>query len=512
MFDLRKILAFLKKNFQGKDILIFSLITVVYFITRLINLDKFPIFTDEGIYIHWAKIAWHDATWRFISLTDGKQPLHVWGIIPFLKLFPENPLLAGRLFSVITGFVALIGTYITLFYLWGKKAANWGAFFYLLTPFFLFYDRMALIDSGVNTFFIWSLFFSVLLIRTLRLDVALITGIVAGFGLLAKSSTKMFLALSALSPILIWEKSMKKWLGKVFNFAILFIFILFLSVLIYNVQRLSPFLHFVAVKNKTFVMTLPEFLQNPFQTVDDNIRLVPVYTVWESAFILPLIAFFGFVLLFKKDKRLFLYILAWIVLPYLAIAFLAKVIFPRYLIFFGSIFLMLASFYLSIAKNKTLTILLVGLYILSIVYFNYTILFSHKNIPFPEVDRGQYIEGVSSGWGIREIVNFAREKSKEKPVIIIAEGNFGMAGDVLDASLGQGDRISIKAYWPLTREDLIENQKEREKNLVLVVFSHRDSFPTDLPLKFIKKFSKPGSKSAFHLFELWHEYYPSTIE
>lgn len=512
MFDLRKILAFLKKNFQGKDILILVLLVTVYFVTRLINLDKFPIFTDEGIYIHWAKVAWHDASWRFISLTDGKQPLQTWGMIPFLKLFPQNPLMAGRLFSVTTGFTALVGTYVTLFYLWGKKAANWGSFFYLLTPFFLFYDRMALIDSGVNAAFIWIFFFSIFLIRSYRLDIALIFGLVSGFSLLAKSSTKIFVALSALSPVLVWEKSIKRWLPKILNFSFLYLITLFLAFLIYNVQRLSPFLHFVAVKNKTFVMTLPEFLQNPFELVGSNLQLIPVYTVWESAFILPLIALFGFFLLFKKDKKLFLYILAWIILPYLAITFFAKVIFPRYLIFFGSIFLILASYYLSMTKNKILTNLLVGLYLLSVVYFNYPILFNQKNIPFPEVDRGQYIEGVSSGWGIREIVNFAREKSKEKPVIIVAEGNFGMAGDVLDASLGQHDRISIKAYWPLNREQLIENQKERDKNLVLVVFSHRDSFPTDLPLKFIKKFSKPGNKSAFHLFELWHEYYPSTIK
>src|SRR3989338_9387720 len=104
MFDIISILSWAKKNLRRKDVVLIFLLVFLYLLTRLINLDQFPIFSDEGIYIRWAKVAWHDATWRFISLTDGKQPLQTWGTIPFLKLFPDNALLAGRLFSVITGF------------------------------------------------------------------------------------------------------------------------------------------------------------------------------------------------------------------------------------------------------------------------------------------------------------------------------------------------------------------------------------------------------------------------
>ncbi len=502
MFELSRIWAWFKQNFKSRDWLFISIVVALYFVTRLINLDKFPIFTDEGIYINWAKIAWKDATWRFISLTDGKQPLHIWGIIPFLKLYPENPLLAGRLFSVATGFGALIGTYVTLFYLWGKKVANWGVLFYVFTPFFLFYDRLALIDSGVNTFFIWTLFFSILLVRTMRLDVALMMGFVTGFGLLAKSSSKMFVALAALSPILIWEKNIKKWLGKIVNFGFLFLIVLFLSLLIYNVQRLSPFLHFVAEKNKTFVRTVPELLQNPFESLYGNLKLVPLYTSWESAFVLVLIAVLGFYLLFKKDWRVAVYLASWIVLPYVAIAFFAKVIFPRYLIFFGSIFLILASYYLSQVKKGLLVTSLIVLYILSIAYFDYTILYSHRNIPFPEVDRGQYIEGTSSGFGVKEIMDIAREKSKEKPVILLAEGNFGVVGDMLSASIGQSDKISVRGYWPLDEIHLKENMKDVGENYVYVVFSHRQEFPGIWPITLIQKYEKPGGQSAFHLFEL----------
>src|SRR3972149_6433085 len=123
MFDIFKILSFIKKQFNRKDVLIIVLIIASFFATRLINLDKSPIFSDEGIYIRWAKVAWHDATWRFISLTDGKKPLQTWGTIPLLKLFPDNALLAGRMFSVATGSISLLGIFSLLFYLFNKKTA-----------------------------------------------------------------------------------------------------------------------------------------------------------------------------------------------------------------------------------------------------------------------------------------------------------------------------------------------------------------------------------------------------
>lgn len=130
MFDFFKILSFLKKNLKTKDWFIVPGLILLFLLTRAINLDKFPIFTDEGIYIHWAKVAWHDASWRFISLTDGRQPLQTWATIPFLKLFPNNPLLAGRIFSMAFGFLGMSGIFGLLYYLWGKQAAFLGTFLY----------------------------------------------------------------------------------------------------------------------------------------------------------------------------------------------------------------------------------------------------------------------------------------------------------------------------------------------------------------------------------------------
>ncbi|KKP72298.1 MAG: hypothetical protein UR68_C0018G0018 [Candidatus Roizmanbacteria bacterium GW2011_GWA2_35_19] len=129
-------------------------------------------------------------------------------------------------------------------------------------------------------------------------------------------------------------------------------------------------------------------------------------------------------------------------------------------------------------------------------------MFDYKNIPFPEVDRGQYLEGWPAGWGIKEFMDFARAQSETKPVVIIAEGNFGMAADVLDVFLKRNDKITIKGYWPLGEEQLRENLSLLKDNHVYVFFSHQETFPPNWPLKEFKTIEKPGGKSTFRIFEL----------
>lgn len=501
MFNIFDIFNFFKKKFNRTDFLIIVSLILFYFITRLINLEKFPIFTDEGIYINWAKTAWHDASMRFISLTDGKQPLQTWVTIPLLKIFPNQPLFAGRLFSVLTGFASLIGLFSLLFFLFNKKTAFLGSFFYIFTPYFLFYDRMALTDSAVNMAFIWILFFSVILIKTIRLDIALLFGLIGGLSLLTKSSVQLFLMLSIFAPIILKRKEIS--VKKLVNFYLLLSLVFLLSLAIYNIQRLSPYMHYIAIKNTTFLMTKDEFFQEPFSLFWNNFKGVWVNIIWESGFVLTVFSLLGLIILFNKNFFLALYLLVWFFIPFFVICAISKVIFPRYLIFFASLFVIFASLYFSYLKNKKTYWIFFILLFLTQLFFDHKILFDFKNISFPPIDRGQYIEGAPAGWGVKEIINFSIKKSQEKPVMLLAEGNFGLIADMLRASLPRdGHQVEVVGYWPLDLPQLLENQKELEKKYVYVVFPHRTEFPTTWPIKSIMKFEKPGGQSMIYFFEL----------
>jgi len=508
MFDYRIIFNSIRSYLSVRDVLIVSSIIIVFFVVRLTNLEILPIFNDEGIYIEWAKIAKNDPAWRFISLTDGKQPLQTWLTILLLKLFPEHALYAGRFMSVLTGLGAMAGVITLLAYLFNKKTAYIGAVLYVIAPYFVFYDRMAMIDSGVNAAFIWILFFSILLVRTMRLDVALLFGIVGGIGLLSKSSVMMFLLLSACAPILVLYGDRKKRLFQIINYGILFSISFFLAYAIYNVQRLSPFFHIISDKNHTFIMSPSEFMAHPFMFVARNIRLIPYFIAAELGYVIAFLGVAGMIQLARKNLRLFIYISVWMGLPMIAIIFFNKVLFPRYIIFFASVVLMMAAYSIANLSTKTHVIGAWFAVAASVLFYLYAMLFNPVAIPFPQTDRGQYIEGWPAGWGVTEIIQYARDESTRsgKAVVILAEGNFGMAADVLRASTRPSDsNIAVDGRWPLNREDLIAAQDKLEDTVVLVVFSHRNEFPSDWPIELVREYKKPGDESSLYLHRLLAE-------
>jgi len=501
MFDISAVFVYIKKRITIKDSLLLSLATLLYFATRLYNIKLLPIFNDEGIYIHWAKVAWHDASWRFISLTDGKQPLQTWGTIPFLKLFPNDALLAGRLFSVATGFVGIMGIFFLLYYLFGKKTAFIGLFLSIFSPYFLFYDRIAMVDSGVNAAFIWILFLSIVLVKTIRFDVALIFGLCAGIALLTKSSAQMFLTVSFFTSLLLFDFKKRKTSG-ILSFIFLYGIVFLLSQIIYNVQRLSPFMHYLSKKNTTFVMTFAEWIKSPFEVLVSNLKTVPYFVFSESGWVVIPFALLGLYFLFKKNIRLFLYFLAWILIPYLGISFMTRVLFPRYIIFFGTLLIILTSYCLGEIKRKEYFIPLISLVIGVFILFQYPMWTDYTRIIFPDTDRGQYITGSTVGLGAKEIIAYAREKSQDRQVRIIAQGDFGMTGDILDTFLLKDDHIFIQGYWPLTKEVLLKHQKDLITDHVYVVTAHELQYPADWPMKLIKAYYKLDGKSALQLFEL----------
>src|SRR3989338_4724321 len=112
---------------QLQSLILWSSFSVLYFATRLINLKIVPIFTDEAIYTYWAQVALHDPANRFISLEDGKQPLFIW-LAAVAQKFVNDPLVASRLISVLSGFGSLVGIYLIARNLFGEKVAKLATF------------------------------------------------------------------------------------------------------------------------------------------------------------------------------------------------------------------------------------------------------------------------------------------------------------------------------------------------------------------------------------------------
>lgn len=437
---------FIKK--YTKDIFLGVGITIAYFITHLFNLGLLPIFTDEAIYLRWSQIMAYDAALRYLPLIDGKPPLFMWLVSIAMRLFSQmDPLVVGRLVSVFSGFFGLIGIYFTAYQLFkNKKIAYLSAIFYLLTPFTFFYDRFTTADSLLSALGIWSLGIGVLLVKTLRLDVALIEGIVLGLAFLTKSPATLFLLFLPVNLILFDFKS-KNIPRRLLKFGGLLMIIVVVSQSIYSILRLFPLFHMITQKNSEFIISLSEFLKQPFGLFLGNIKSL---ILWEYLYTTPLIfasAIVGFLTIVKDKSVTKLILLSFFLIPLFAMASFNKVIYVRYLLPFTPGLLILAASAIAKIKNFTVMFIICVILLALPIYTDFKLLTDPINAPIPQADRDQYLDGWAAGFGVNEVRAYIATLSGHQ--VIATEGTFGLMPYALELDQKDYPNVEIKSYWPL---------------------------------------------------------------
>src|SRR4051812_12389289 len=159
-----------------RAITIFLLLALTYLGLRCWNLTYLPYFGDEAEYMWYAYSAIHDPHLRFVSLEVGKQPLFIWITMFYIKVLGD-PLVAGRMVSVSAGFLTVIGIWLlTRQLLKNNTIALLAVLLFISNPLASLINRIGNFDSTVGMFYLWSLYLTVLLVQTVRLDVAYTLG------------------------------------------------------------------------------------------------------------------------------------------------------------------------------------------------------------------------------------------------------------------------------------------------------------------------------------------------
>jgi 4-amino-4-deoxy-L-arabinose transferase-like glycosyltransferase len=256
----------MKKFWQEWKIVFFLgfLILLIALGFRLYNLTILPVFADEAIYIRWSQVMSAEPTHRFLPLSDGKQPLFMWVLMFLVKRF-SDPLFIGRLVSVGAGMGTLIGLFVLTYYLFKSKTVALAvSFIWAISPFSLFFDRMALVDSMLAMCGVWTLLWGVITAKTLRLDMAMFTGFALGAALLTKSPALFFVILLPstwlLSP---WPKKRKKVVLHLINLVCLSLTSYVIGYAMFNILRLGPNFHLLASRNRDYVFPLNHLWTNP---------------------------------------------------------------------------------------------------------------------------------------------------------------------------------------------------------------------------------------------------------
>lgn len=499
------------KNIPLKGLLIFLLLFVVYFYTRLTNIMSLPLFTDEAIYVRWAQIARFDAAWRFISLTDGKQPSYIWMAMNSMRVF-DDPLFASRIVSVFTGCITLVGVMMVTWEIFKKKLGGSilhqmfghlkkpesigyiAGILFVLYPFALVYDRMALYDSTVAATMIWALYATVLLVRYIRLDLGMIFGIVAGSAMLTKTSGFFSIYLLPFSLLLFdWKQKNRRL--KFFELTIFSVVGVIIAFVMYSILRLSPFFYIIDEKNGIFVWTISEWIKrNQLEIFISNFNgLFGWFTTYVS---LPVVALAALALLLpgKRLEKVFLFM--WFALPFFGLTVFGKTIYPRFIYFMTPVVIVLASYSLAFLLNKIrLKIVFYAIFLIILGTYartDYYIMYDFAHAPIPQADLGQYINSWPAGGGIKEMVAFFEEEARQNGRIYVAtQGTFGsLPTYAMEIYLGLNNNIETRGIYPLP--PLIpEDLKERSKSMpVYVVLNDTEIPPSEWPVTLVQKYQK----------------------
>jgi len=512
------------KNEWGTSLLFGIVIFVVAITLRTYNVLSIPIFADEAIYVRWAQVMQSESTLRFLPLSDGKQPLFMWSVIPFLKVF-SDPLIAGRTVSIITGLASLIGIFTLAQILFkNKRVSIIASLLYAVSPFSVFFDRMALVDSMLTMFGIWALVFGILTSKTLRLDFAMLTGFALGGAWLTKSPAIFFLLMLPVTALLSeWSFKRKDrviYTAKLFSLWLVSWFIAFVA---YNVQRLGPNFHMLSLRNKDYVFPLSHIWENPIDPLKFHIVEVAQW-LWV---LLPgtvlVAAVFGIIFGWKNYRRELLLLAIWSLFPLFIQSVYAKVFTARYILFAIPPIILLGALPAAYALNKIKTFrfwILLAIVIAPSFWINYLVLTDAENAPLPRVMRSGYLEEWTAGTGIREIAEFIKNehlKDPEQGIVVGTEGFFGTLPDGLQIYISDlpdvtviGVGISISSV----HESLIEAKKAGNKVYLVVNASRFEGKPEDIGLVTINEYPKAsrkygtkeyvvkGPRDSLHLFEV----------
>ncbi|MBN1263517.1 MAG: glycosyltransferase family 39 protein [Candidatus Pacebacteria bacterium] len=476
-----------------------SLIIILFFLLRLPNLTLLPVFADEAIYLRWAQVMKSEPTLRFLPLSDGKQPLFMWLVMIFLKFF-KNPLYCGRAISVFSGLGSLAGIFFLGRLVFDDQRVGLaGAFFYAITPFFVFFDRMALVDSLLTCLVIWFFVFSIWLAKNPRLDLAMISGIILGLALITKSPG-LFLAF-LLPATLLWfrperKKNRKKKLS-LFRLGIFWLVIWFFGFVIYNLLRLGPNFGLISSRNQDYVFSLAEVLSHPLDPLrphlNDLRQWLPNLFTWP---ILGL-AIWGVIRGFKSPSiKAVIFLLTIAGLPVLAQAGIARVFTPRYLLFAVWPVSLLAAFGLVSLSGRRpkYQAWLILVFLIWPLFYNWHLLTDPPKAPLPRKMRSGYLEEWTSGSGILEAADFIKERlrsGRAEKVLVGTEGYFGTLPDGLQIYLNHFPGVVVLGVGQPIRQvppELLSATVDNE--VYLVVNQSRMFVPQDPRLELIKKYPK----------------------
>ncbi|MBK5257529.1 MAG: glycosyltransferase family 39 protein [Vicinamibacteria bacterium] len=370
---------------------VICLLGSLYVLTRIGSLSVLPMFLDEAVHIQWAERLFEEG--RILRPVAAGRLLAVasYGLaLPF-----DDRLLAARAIAAAVGAATLGFTVLLSTRLFGSRAGVVAGFLYILSPFALVYDRLALSDGFLSAS-ITGLMFSMWRLTHHPAD---------------RSARVMVVALTVLSVV-----------SKVS--AVLYFVSLPLAFLVLEAggraafrsmaQTLAIGLFFASPMLWFFVLNGGEITAQ--HVVDPSALSLQLFSTLSDMcewalryFTAPALLFALVSVALLRDGRSS-WLAGTVVIPFLLFAFFSKPWSARYVLPTLPPLLILISGGLEAlaaqVKSSARTPLVLGLSMMVAfpgLFFVRELVFDPSRAPFPSDDRHQLVSGWPAGYGVREL-------------------------------------------------------------------------------------------------------------
>jgi len=380
------------------------LLFAIFLPSRLFALTVLPAFLDETLHARWAR-----------EIAEGRRPwdrpwqwgraLTVW-VGALVTPLAEDLLWANRAVSVAAGAVALWALIETGRRLYDTRAGLLAGFFYVICPFTLFYDRMALADAALAAATAVTLLASVRLVQEGGLVQGAGAGVAMALGVLTKAPGVLLFAIP-LTTLLVLRFDRRRLGPLAVAYAVgapPAAYALFRFFTTHNAERM------VGIATENAAGPFARFFAN----VAEAATWLSAYWTWPLV-LLALLAFGDGVR--RRDRRALLLLLLTAGPTLLFAATLSRWL-PRYLLFTSVPFLLLAgagaSFVLSLGR-PALGAAVLALALFPALHFDYRLWTDPARAPFVPLDRDQFVTSWASGYGTRDTIALVREELLKHP-------------------------------------------------------------------------------------------------
>jgi len=469
----------------------FVIAFILFFVSRIIYLFRFPIFNDEAMYLSWGEIIRNNPfNWTISMVIDGKQPgLPL--LLSFLFHLPYDPFMLGRYLSVFFSIISFV-MYDQILRLYVSAMSHRFILLVLYTviPYWLFYDRICLMESGVIAMALSAFYGYIQWIQTKRTRWGFFVGLTLGCGWWLKSTILMVVA-AILFGSLCGLKSKKISLKEFFGFIFLMGVTLFITI---SPSLMNSQFANIAVRERERILSFSELMRFPFGLWIQNIQKGFVWLAVYMVFI-PVL---GIGLPWIKNKKALtipLQGLLWFATIFIIEIFVSRVFTARYLVLAGP-FLLLAYAGVMVRTKYffplTFFATIIGIiWSVCLIVSPFQYYRSLKFFPPAAADFSQYILGWPSGWGVREAIMWLKDTQKKKSTLVYIRDDSGNPESAVLAYLLREPNYFIDYISHIQSTNQLLLKRALDAQSVYFISRGTQLAHMENHLTLVKKFEKP---------------------